>query len=93
MAAVNAEDSMGVAVEVSSLEFNAEDEDIFVSVLFHFSYKLCHLQMQAIKEVLGELSSVGIYAEVPALLEEEEIYDVDKTTFPSAADIAITTIA
>jgi hypothetical protein len=30
MAAVNAGDSMGVAVGVSPLEFNAEDEDIFL---------------------------------------------------------------
>jgi hypothetical protein len=36
---------------------------------------------------------VGIYAEDPTLPEEEEIYAVDKTTIPSAADIAITMIA
>jgi hypothetical protein len=35
MAAVNAGDSMGVAVEVSKLGFNAEDEDIFR--ILHFS--------------------------------------------------------
>jgi hypothetical protein len=34
MAAVNAGDSMGVAVEVSSLEFNAEDEEIFRIISF-----------------------------------------------------------
>jgi hypothetical protein len=36
---------------------------------------------------------VGIYAEDPTLPEEEEIYAVDKTTIPPAADIAITIIA
>ena len=36
---------------------------------------------------------MGIYAKDPTLPEEEEIYDVGKTTIPSAADIAITTIA
>ena len=34
MAAVNAGDSMGVAVGVSPLEFNAEDEDIFRIIPF-----------------------------------------------------------
>jgi hypothetical protein len=36
---------------------------------------------------------VDIYAEDPTLPEEEDIYDVDKTTIPSTADIAITIIA
>jgi hypothetical protein len=34
MAATNADDSLGVAVEVSSLEFNAENEDIFRIIPF-----------------------------------------------------------
>ena len=34
MAAVNAGDSMGVAVRVSSLGFKAEDEDIFRIIPF-----------------------------------------------------------
>jgi hypothetical protein len=36
---------------------------------------------------------VSIYAEDPTLPEEEEISAVDKTTIPSAANIAITIIA
>ena len=36
---------------------------------------------------------MGIYAEDPTLPDEEEIYAVDKTKIPSAADIAITIIA
>ena len=44
------------------------------------------------RSVLDELSTLGIYAEVPTLPEEEEMYDVDKTMIPSAADIAIPTI-
>jgi hypothetical protein len=36
---------------------------------------------------------VGIYAEDPTLPEEEDIYDVDKMTILSAADIAITIIS
>ena len=34
MAALNGGDSMGIAVRVSSLEFNAEDEDIFRIIPF-----------------------------------------------------------
>ena len=34
MAAVNAGDLMGVVVEVSTLGFNAEDEDIFCIIPF-----------------------------------------------------------
>ena len=42
--------------------------------------------------VLNELSTLGIYAEDLTLPEEKEIYDVDKTKIPSAADIAIMAI-
>ena len=40
---------MGVAVEISILGVNAEDKDIFLIIFFLFSYKLCHLQIQAIR--------------------------------------------
>ena len=93
MAAVNAGDLMGVVVEVSTLGFNVEDEDIFCMIPFSVFLRIMSSTNAGYqRSVLDELSTLGIYAEDPTLPEEKKIYDVDKTKIPSVADIDITTI-
>ena len=52
MAAVNAGDPMGVAVEVSSLEFNAEDEEIFRIIPISFFLQIMSSTTLVTRELL-----------------------------------------
>jgi hypothetical protein len=71
MTAVNAGDSISVAVKVFTLGFNAVDEDIFCIISFSvFLQTMSSTNSGYERSVLDELSTLGIYAEDPTLPEE-----------------------